>query len=147
MMAWGSSVPSSPALRAPPTGTEGVVFFSAYVAGVPLATVRRMTLMFNSETAPYYPVFLREFGASGSSLASQVSASPVRNEAEIETAAAALAREPGGGLIGAPDPFINNHRALIISLAHQHGLPTLFAFRQHVRDGGLMSYGPDSVEI
>jgi len=109
--------------------------------------VRRMTLMFNSETAPYYPVFLREFGASGSSLASQVSASPVRNEAEIETAAAALAREPGGGLIAAPDPFINTHRALIISLARQHGLPTLFAFRQHVIDGGLMSYGPDSVEI
>ena len=71
----------------------------------------------------------------------------MRNEAEIETAAAALAREPGGGLIAAPDPFINTHRALIISLARQHGLPTLFAFRQHVRDGGLMSYGPDSVEI
>ena len=109
--------------------------------------VRRMTLMFNPETAPYYPVFLRELGASGSSLASQVSASPVRNEAEIETAAVALAREPGGGLIAAPDPFINTHRAFIISLARQHGLPTLFAFRQHVRDGGLMSYGPDSVEI
>ena len=28
--------------------------------------VRRMTLMFNPETAPYYPVFLREFGAAGS---------------------------------------------------------------------------------
>jgi putative tryptophan/tyrosine transport system substrate-binding protein len=109
--------------------------------------VRRMTLMFNPETAPYYPVFLREFGASGSSLARQVSASPVRNEAEIEAATTALAREPGGGLIAAPDPFINTHRALIISLARQHRLPTLFAFRQHVRDGGLMSYGPDSVEI
>jgi putative ABC transport system substrate-binding protein len=109
--------------------------------------VRRMTLMFNPETAPYYPVFLREFFAGGSPLAAEVSVSPVRNEAEIEAAATAFAREPGGGLIAAPDPFINTYRALIISLAHRHRLPTLFAFRQHVRDGGLMSYGPNSVEI
>ena len=109
--------------------------------------VRRMTLMFNPETAPYYPVFLREFFAGGSPLAAEVSVSPVRNEAEIEAAATAFAREPGGGLIAAPDAFINTYRALIISLAHRHRLPTLFGFRQHVRDGGLMSYGPNSVEI
>ena len=33
--------------------------------------VRRMTLMFNPETAPYYPVFLREFFAGGSPLAAE----------------------------------------------------------------------------
>jgi putative ABC transport system substrate-binding protein len=109
--------------------------------------VRRMTLMFNPETAPYYPVFLREFAAAGSPLAAEVSVSAVRNEAEIDAAATAFAQQPGGGLIAAPDPFINTHRALIISLAHRHRLPTLFGFRQHVRDGGLMSYGPDSVDI
>ena len=68
------------------------------------------------------PVFLREFGAAGSPLAAEVSVSPVRNEAEIETAATAFAREPGGGLIAAPDPFINTHRAFIISSAHRHRL-------------------------
>jgi putative ABC transport system substrate-binding protein len=31
--------------------------------------VRRMTLMFNPQTAPYYPVFLREFGMARASLA------------------------------------------------------------------------------
>ena len=71
----------------------------------------------------------------------------MRNEAEIEVATTAFAHEPRGGLIAAPDPFINTHRALIISVARRHRLPTLFGFRQHVRDGGLMSYGPDSVEI
>ena len=68
--------------------------------------VRRMTLMFNPETAPYYPVFLREFGAAGSPLAAEVSVSAVRNEAEIEMATTAFAHEPRGGLIAAPDPFI-----------------------------------------
>ena len=32
-------------------------------------SVRWMTLMFNSQTAPYYPVFLREFGSAPASLA------------------------------------------------------------------------------
>jgi putative tryptophan/tyrosine transport system substrate-binding protein len=109
--------------------------------------VSRMTLMFNPETAPYYPVFLREFGAAGASLVDELSATPVRDEAEIEMAVTGFAREPGGGLIAAPDPFINSRRGLIIALASRHRLPTLFGFRQHAKDGGLMSYGPDSVDI
>jgi ABC-type uncharacterized transport system substrate-binding protein len=109
--------------------------------------IRRMTLMFNPQTAPYYPAFLREFGATAAPLAAKLSATPVRNEGEIEAAVTAFAREPEGGLIAAPDPFINTHRGLIIALALRHRLPTLFGFRQHVREGGLMSYGPDSVDI
>jgi putative ABC transport system substrate-binding protein len=109
--------------------------------------VRRMTLMFNPQTAPYYPVFLREFEANAASIAAELSATPVRDSAEIEAAATAFAREPRGSLIAAPDPFINANRALIITLAQRHRLPTLFGFRQHVKDGGLMSYGPDAVDI
>ena len=109
--------------------------------------VGRMTLMFNPQTAPYYPVFLREFAANAAPLTATLSATPVRDRAEIEAAATAFAREPAGGLIAAADPFINTQRDLIISLAERHRLPTLFGFRQHVKDGGLMSYGPDSVDI
>ena len=103
------------------------------------------TLMFNPETAPYYPVFLREFGANAIPLAVTLSATPVRDGEEIETAVTTFAREPAGALIAAPDPFINTQRASIIALAERHHLPTLFGFRQHARDGGLMSYGPNSV--
>jgi putative ABC transport system substrate-binding protein len=35
--------------------------------------VRRMTLMFNPDSAPFYPVFLREFGAAPASLAVELS--------------------------------------------------------------------------
>jgi putative tryptophan/tyrosine transport system substrate-binding protein len=34
-----------------------------------------------------------------------------------------------------------------MALAQRLRLPALFGFRQHVRDGGLVSYGPDSLEI
>jgi putative ABC transport system substrate-binding protein len=102
--------------------------------------------MFNPQTAPYYPLFLREFGAAAASLA-ELSATPVRDGGEIEAAANAVAREPGGGLIVAPDPFINTHRELIMALAERHRLPAIYGFRQYVTEGALMSYGPNTADI
>jgi len=109
--------------------------------------VRRVTLMFNPDTVPFYLVFLRQFGAAPASLAVELSASPVHNEAEIEAAITAFAREPRGGLIVAPDAFINTRRHLIMVLAEQHRLPAIYGFRQFVAEGALMSYGPDSADI
>jgi putative ABC transport system substrate-binding protein len=55
--------------------------------------VRRVTLMFNPDTTPFYPAFLRELGAAPETLAVELSASPVHNEAEAEAAITAFARE------------------------------------------------------
>jgi putative ABC transport system substrate-binding protein len=109
--------------------------------------VRRITLLFNPQTAAYYPFFLREFGAGAASLAAEISATPVREGAEIEAAIAALAREPGGGLIAAPDPFLNAHRAVVMASSERHRLPAIFGFRRYVTEGALISYGPDAVDI
>ena len=109
--------------------------------------VRRVALLFNPQTGPYYPVFLREFEAAAASLAAKLSATPVRDEAEIEAAVTAFARELDGGLIVAPDPFINTRRALIMALAERHRLPAIYSFRQYVTEGALMSYGPDTHDI
>jgi putative ABC transport system substrate-binding protein len=109
--------------------------------------VRRVTLLFDPDASPYYPVFLREFGAAPASLAVDLSASPVHDEAEIEAAITVFAREPAGGLIVAPDAFINTRRRLIMALAERHRLPAIYGFRQFVAEGALISYGPDSVDI
>src|SRR5262245_12985097 len=109
--------------------------------------VRRVTLLFNPDSAPFYPVFLREFGAAPASLGVELSASPVHNEADIEAAITAFARESRGGLIPAPDAFINTRRHLIMGLAERHRLPAIYSFRQFVTEGALMSYGPDAADI
>ena len=88
-----------------------------------------------------------EFGAAPASLAVELSASPVHNEAEIEAAITAFARESRGGLIPAPDAFINTRRHLIMALAQRHWLPAIYSFRQFVTEGGLMSYEPDAADI
>jgi putative ABC transport system substrate-binding protein len=72
---------------------------------------------------------------------------PVHDEVEIEAATKAFAREPGGGLIVAGDPFTNAHRRLIMKVAEQHRLPAIYNFRQFVIEGGLISYGPDSFDV
>jgi putative ABC transport system substrate-binding protein len=105
--------------------------------------VRKAILLFNPETAPFYPVFLRDFWETPSRLAAELVAAPARNEAEIETVVSRLASEPGGGLIAAADAFILAHRALIISLAERYRLPAVYFFRPFAAEGGLISYGPD----
>jgi putative tryptophan/tyrosine transport system substrate-binding protein len=110
-------------------------------------SIKRITLVFNPQTAPYYPVFLRDFGQTASALGGEFSATPVRDEADIEAAVSAFAREPGGGLIAAPDPFINTRRALVIALAARYRLPVIYGVRYFAKEGGLISYGPDTLDI
>jgi putative ABC transport system substrate-binding protein len=50
-------------------------------------------------------------------------------------------------MISAPDPFMNTRRALIMSLAERHRLPVIYGFQQYVREGALISYGPDTLDI
>jgi ABC-type uncharacterized transport system substrate-binding protein len=39
------------------------------------------------------------------------------------------------------------HRNLIAMLAARHGLPAVYAFRYMVTAGGLISYGPDPIDL
>jgi putative tryptophan/tyrosine transport system substrate-binding protein len=71
----------------------------------------------------------------------------VRSEAEIENAITSFAREGTGGLIAAPDAFINTRRQLIMTLAERHRLPAIYGFRRFVTEGALISYGPDTADI
>jgi putative ABC transport system substrate-binding protein len=109
--------------------------------------IRRVTLIFNPDTTPFYPAFLQELGGAPALLAVELSASPVHDMTEIKAAITAFAREPAGALIAAPDAFINNHRRTITALLERNRIPAIYAFRQFVTEGALISYGPDTAEI
>ena len=66
---------------------------------------------------------------------------------DIESAIVAFAREAGGGLIVLPTAFIAAQRHRILPLAARDRLPAIYAFRFYVVDGGLMSYGIDTIEL
>jgi putative ABC transport system substrate-binding protein len=70
-----------------------------------------------------------------------------RDARDIESTVTEFAsRGPNGGLIAAASPLSINTPGLIISLAARHRLPATYPYRFFVADGGLVSYGPDSVE-
>jgi putative ABC transport system substrate-binding protein len=72
---------------------------------------------------------------------------PVHDEVEIETAIIALGREPGGGLVVTADAFIIAHRAAITLAAARNNVPVVYLASLFVRDGCLLSYGQDPVDI
>src|SRR5262245_45769743 len=106
-------------------------------------SISHAALMFNPDTSPHYYVYLRSFEAMPRQTAVKLTASPVRDIAEVEDVLTKLGRDPGGGLIVAPDAFTIAHHRLLIRLAQQHRLPAVYAFRPFVALGALMSYGPD----
>jgi putative tryptophan/tyrosine transport system substrate-binding protein len=65
---------------------------------------------------------------------------------DIERTVTEFAPGPNGGLIVSATPLTANNRGLIISLAAQHQLPAVYPFPFYVADGGLICYGPDSIE-
>jgi putative ABC transport system substrate-binding protein len=109
--------------------------------------IKRAVMMFNPETAPYIKIFLPSFEAAARSLRVAPIAAPVHSDAEIEMVITELAREPGGGLLGMPDNFVEIHRALIISLAARNNVPAVYQTPVIARDGGLLSYGADFSDI
>jgi putative tryptophan/tyrosine transport system substrate-binding protein len=109
--------------------------------------VHRVAIMFNPATAPHYTVFLRSFETVPPPSPLEIKATPVGTEADIERAVAKLAKEPGSGLLVPPDTFTVVHRDLVISSAAQHRVPAIFTYRQFVREGALISYGPETTDI
>jgi putative ABC transport system substrate-binding protein len=77
-----------------------------------------------------------------------VAVSPLgeRDPGEIERGVAALASGPGGGLVVANSGGALRHRALIIALAALHRLPAIYPNRVIPTEGGLMSYGIDTID-
>ena len=70
----------------------------------------------------------------------------VHDASEIERAVTAFARSPNGGLIVTGSSLTALHRDLIITLAARHKLPAVYWERFFVTNGGLISYGADSID-
>jgi putative ABC transport system substrate-binding protein len=108
--------------------------------------VARVAFLFNPATAPYAEYYLGPFKAAAASLAVEAVAAPVLDKSQLESALAAQAREPNGGLIVMTDSFTAAHRVEITSLAARYRLPAVYPFRFFAELGGLLSYGNDYVD-
>jgi ABC-type uncharacterized transport system substrate-binding protein len=76
----------------------------------------------------------------------EVTAINVSDEREIERGIEAFSGSADAGLIVTAGPSIINYRKLIVALAAKHKLPAVYIESLFVREGGLLSYGPDLVD-
>jgi putative ABC transport system substrate-binding protein len=72
---------------------------------------------------------------------------PPFDEQEYQRVFAALAQEGADGLVVSTEAENTTFRRLIVELAAKGRLPTMYAYRQFVEAGGLMSYGIDLADV
>jgi putative ABC transport system substrate-binding protein len=107
---------------------------------------KRLAVIFNPETAPYTLRYLHAFEDAARTFAAEPVTAPVRSDAEIESAIAALAPSDGGVIV-MTDPFTAVHRKAIVSLASRYRVPAVYPYRFFTAEGGLLSYGADVPDL
>jgi putative tryptophan/tyrosine transport system substrate-binding protein len=142
-----------PRLDRPGGNITGFADFEASLGGKWLEVLldiapglKRVAIMFNPDTAPA-STYMPSLQAAARSLKVTPITAPVHSDVDIESAITALGREPGGGLVAMPDAFMTAHRAPIISAAARTNVPAVYYQSAIARDGGLLSYGLDLVDI
>jgi putative ABC transport system substrate-binding protein len=93
------------------------------------------------------PAHLSAIQAVAPSFGVELSAVGVRDVGEIERTVTAFARSSNAGLIVTPSTSALIHRDLITMLAARHRLPAVYSWRYFVTAGGLISYGPDPIDM
>jgi putative ABC transport system substrate-binding protein len=108
--------------------------------------VNRVLVLLNSGS-PANRIELRTIEAAAPSFDVQVSSETVRDASEIESAIEGIARTPNAGLVITPGIPITDRRKLIFALASRYRLPAVYTLSFFAVDGGLLSYGPDILDM
>jgi putative ABC transport system substrate-binding protein len=108
--------------------------------------IKRAALMFNPDSTPGLgKQYLASFEAAAGSLGIEPDAMPVRTDAEIEAAIAALGAKQAG--LVEFSPFLAAHWGTIISSAALHNVPAVYEGAPAARRGGLVSYAADFADM
>jgi ABC-type uncharacterized transport system substrate-binding protein len=139
-------------LARPGSNLTGLTMYEGSVAGKWLAMLKeidprvtRAAFIINPKTSSFAH-FAREAETMAQSLAIELALSTIENAGDIGRVIESFASLANGGLVLPPDATTTAHRDLVVALAARYRLPAVYAWRQFVTAGGLMSYGTDFVE-
>jgi putative tryptophan/tyrosine transport system substrate-binding protein len=107
--------------------------------------VTRVGVLWNSAN-PGSGVYLDAVRQAAQPLRVALEAYDVRRAEDVDVAFRALDGSVEG-LVVFPEPLLWTHRRHIVDAARAGRLPTIFGYRDAAEMGGLMSYGPDLVDL
>jgi putative ABC transport system substrate-binding protein len=129
-----------------------VTGIAPYVAGLPAKQMElarevvpgaaRIGVLANSSD-PKAPPQLQELEAAGQELGVKVAVADVPTPDDLDRAFQVLAQQRVDVLIVLQTSMLLTERRRIAELAAATRLPTIYGYREHVDDGGLISYGVD----
>jgi putative tryptophan/tyrosine transport system substrate-binding protein len=106
-----------------------------------IPSISRLAFLWNHNN-PSHPAYLEEWRAMAPKLGVEPLFVEVSNLDHFEPAFEAMARERCDALSVTADPFHLSHAGRIIDFAAKVRLPALYAAKENVAAGGMMSYGP-----
>ena len=109
-------------------------------------TIKRAAMLGNPKTTSF-GYFVQAAQIAAQSLVMEVPPVEVETAADIGRAIDSFARVPDSALVLPPDATTQIHRDLVIALAAQHRLPSVYPLHAFVAAGGLMSYGTDQNDM
>jgi putative ABC transport system substrate-binding protein len=109
------------------------------------ATAR--ALVIGNSKSPSWSGYMSTTGSVAQSLGIQMIPAGVSDSAEIECAIDSFAQESKGALVVIPDNLTLFNRDRLVAMAALHRLPATYPYRNFVTGGGLISYGPESVDL
>jgi putative tryptophan/tyrosine transport system substrate-binding protein len=137
-------------LSRPGGNVTGVSFFSNMLAGkrlgllhelVPKATL--LGFLHNSRFGSPVQIAAdsNDVQAAGRAIGVPVVLLDAGSEKELDAAFDTIAQQRLGALVVHNNAYLNTRKEQIAALAMRHAIPTIFAYRDDVAAGGLMSYG------
>jgi ABC-type uncharacterized transport system substrate-binding protein len=112
-----------------------------------VAPAIKRVAMLDDPATPLEGIFARTFADAAAALSIESIIPHVRDGAEIDQVIGDFARQPNGGLILPPSAGIGAKHAAIIALAAQAPHASNLWWRYLAVEGGLMSYGPDVLDL
>ena len=107
----------------------------------------RIAVLVNPGNASVTESTVREVQKAAPTMGLQIQILNATTTDEIDTAFVSLAREHPDALFVAGDAFFTSHRAQLVTLTARDRIPAIYAVREPVAAGGLMSYGTDLGEL
>jgi putative tryptophan/tyrosine transport system substrate-binding protein len=138
----------------PGGNATGINFFIADIAAKRLGLLHdllpravRIAVLVNPANASTAEAARRDVPEAARAAGLQIEFLNASTAREIEAAFATLERQRADALFITPDGFLTGRRVQLATSAARYGIPLASAIREEVEAGGLMSYGPDLVDM